>query len=610
MQHSLAAWSVSAPEITIALNAKGTQLRTKPSKSTIRLRNRLANKSPAEVDNFWKQKYARSKSKLNRSKVPQPTDVSSQTDVPTASDLTLSPSPTATATADLQSRAPTPTPKPTLEPGPSDGVDPSTKPLDGPSEDQATPVLEQDLQSHAPTPTLKPSLEPSPSDGVDPSTKPLDAPSEDQATPVLEHDSPPASQPGSPSTTPLPSLRNPSSTRSPSPTSSDTSLGGDRKALLQSLAAQADILLEAVENWRISEDVTNLLDSRLKAASNLLRQPTGVKKRLEFLSHLEHIGRVVDQSAFLERSPLQAVHSHGYLHSQEIFGAGCSIHWHVGRRQILVGLTGLLSGVRDWLSQPSPTLTAILNLIIDMTNNNYSHGFMNATQVKRLKSGSWLSDDMIDYALGNFRCEDAVVHGASKDILICSSGLMPRMARLARTTVDVDGLDDSDDDDENSGKLDQETVKSLCALETVFNRDVLRHIRKIILPVCTGDHWILVHCNLADLVIDILDSRSNKVPKRAQGKHYSIYIERFCLWLKMLIDKYVLPFEDPVENSTLWTLKTPFAVAKANCNVHEDFPYQKNDNDCGLYVIKFAEHLLNGETINHDDVPRLNYIFT
>ncbi|KAF7423053.1 hypothetical protein PC9H_011217 [Pleurotus ostreatus] len=255
MQHSLAAWSVSAPEITIALNAKGTQLRTKPSKSTIRLRNRLANKS--------------------RSKVPQPTDVSSQTDVPTASDLTLSPSPTATATADLQSRAPTPTPKPTLEPGPSDGVDPSTKPLDGPSEDQATPVLEQDLQSHAPTPTLKPSLEPSPSDGVDPSTKPLDAPSEDQATPVLEHDSPPASQPGSPSTTPLPSLRNPSSTRSPSPTSSDTSLGGDRKALLQSLAAQADILLEAVENWRISEDVTNLLDSRLKAASNLLRQPTG-----------------------------------------------------------------------------------------------------------------------------------------------------------------------------------------------------------------------------------------------------------------------------------------------------------------------------------------------
>ncbi|KAJ8690931.1 hypothetical protein PTI98_010549 [Pleurotus ostreatus] len=362
MQHSLAAWSVSAPEITIALNAKGTQLRTKPSKSTIRLRNRLANKSPAEVDNFWKQKYARSKSKLNRSKVPQPTDVSSQTDVPTASDLTLSPSPTATATADLQSRAPTPTPKPTLEPGPSDGVDPSTKPLDGPSEDQATPVLEQDLQSHAPTPTLKPSLEPSPSDGVDPSTKPLDAPSEDQATPVLEHDSPPASQPGSPSTTPLPSLRNPSSTRSPSPTSSDTSLGGDRKALLQSLAAQADILLEAVENWRISEDVTNLLDSRLKAASNLLRQPTGVKKRLEFLSHLEHIGRVVDQSAFLERSPLQAVHSHGYLHSQEIFEAGCSIHWHVGRRQILVGLTGLLSGVRDWLSQPSPTLTAILNL--------------------------------------------------------------------------------------------------------------------------------------------------------------------------------------------------------------------------------------------------------
>lgn len=59
------------------------------------------------------------------------------------------------------------------------------------------------------------------------------------------------------------------------------------------------------------------------------------------------------------------------------------------------------------------------------------------------------------------------MHGASKDILICSSGLMPRMARLARTTVDVDGLDDSDDDDENSGKLDQETVKSLCALETV-----------------------------------------------------------------------------------------------------------------------------------------------
>lgn len=37
-----------------------------------------------------------------------------------------------------------------------------------------------------------------------------------------------------------------------------------------------------------------------------------------------------------------------------------------------------------------------------------------------------------------------------------------------------------------------------------------------------------------------------------------------------------------------------------NCDLtYPQFPFQQNDNDCGVYVVKYAQHLLSGETVNH-----------
>lgn len=95
------------------------------------------------------------------------------------------------------------------------------------------------------------------------------------------------------------------------------------------------------------------------------------------------------------------------------------------------------------------------------------------------------------------------------------------------------------------------------------------------------------------------------------------------MWLHVLYEKFGLDIEDPIDNPELWTLRTPFPVqpSKVNCFSYFpprwspdylpqllQFPYQVNDYDCGLFVIKYAEHLVSGRTINHDARAPRSYL--
>ncbi|KAL0954394.1 hypothetical protein HGRIS_003378 [Hohenbuehelia grisea] len=166
--------------------------------------------------------------------------------------------------------------------------------------------------------------------------------------------------------------------------------------------------------------------------------------------------------------------------------------------------------------------------------------------------------------------------------------LMPRLKRLTR-----------------AGEPTADTVSNLCSLTEVFNSETLRSIKKILIPVNHGgSHWILVHCNLVELVVEILDSRADKVAKKNWPSCYNSHIKNVCLWLKMLDDRFNLQYEDPITNPEMWSLRTPFPVKPANT-----FPYQKNDDDCGMFVIMYAKPLLTGNSINHDGVPDCDRLY-
>lgn len=272
----------------------------------------------------------------------------------------------------------------------------------------------------------------------------------------------------------------PSTSPSPAPSSTLTRVSVEVEStsiLLEFAASQADLLLHRIDQWLNAFHVKSLLATQLEQAERLLRPSTPARGQT-FLRHLERISStmIALENAYVASADFYAHFQSLVLHipKDRLLEVTSTIKDTVDTRsKILVGLTSLLNSVRSWLSEPSPNLSGTLNLVvlpatllsplsahfllqlIDMTTNDYKHGFLTSAQVAKLKSGAWLSDDVLNYGLGrifsiefpgapsdyrrcpgNPYCSDAILRGDHEDILVCSVMLMPRIQQLKASDVD------------------------------------------------------------------------------------------------------------------------------------------------------------------------------
>ena len=110
----------------------------------------------------------------------------------------------------------------------------------------------------------------------------------------------------------------------------------------------------------------------------------------------------------------------------------------------------------------------------------------------------------------------------------------------------------------------------------IFNKDFL------IIPVCTGCHWLLVVLKMnqgAGISMVLFDSANRLQQSSSQSHRPSV--ER--LIKNYLKDEWAATGKHEVKTKSVWFEDVCYA----------DVPQQPNETDCGVYVIKFFAEFLN-----------------
>ncbi|KAF8060124.1 hypothetical protein FPV67DRAFT_1673910 [Lyophyllum atratum] len=141
----------------------------------------------------------------------------------------------------------------------------------------------------------------------------------------------------------------------------------------------------------------------------------------------------------------------------------------------------------------------------------------------------------------------------------------------------------------------------------------IRTVHKIIIPVSLDNHWVLLHADLKNLRIQILDSwKANYKPQvqwtNSQHAHLiqviitSVPVASGILSSEQhahLIQSMVLLLDKIRGQFGRDCVGDPERFRK---EPHVLVPFQGNDFDCGIYTVMFARHLQYGLEVNHKDV--------
>jgi sentrin-specific protease 1 len=118
------------------------------------------------------------------------------------------------------------------------------------------------------------------------------------------------------------------------------------------------------------------------------------------------------------------------------------------------------------------------------------------------------------------------------------------------------------------------TFKYLNVIKWNYNTDIFS-FDKILLPINIDNmHWVLVVVFIKSSTIIYYDSLLSN------SKTANLILVNILKWLK-------IEGEIRNRNSNLWTT-----------TINDSIPKQENTYDCGLYIIKFAEYIIKGETLN------------
>ncbi|XVF65672.1 hypothetical protein PTKIN_Ptkin09bG0268500 [Pterospermum kingtungense] len=114
----------------------------------------------------------------------------------------------------------------------------------------------------------------------------------------------------------------------------------------------------------------------------------------------------------------------------------------------------------------------------------------------------------------------------------------------------------------------------------------LKGVRKVFLPMCLHEHWLLFYADIDDKKLLWLDSNGHSRMSNLSEKHV----------IRRWFSEFLLPSLGHDQKD--WSFHVP-----------NDIPLQKNSVDCALFVMKYADCLTHGNCFpfSQEDVPHFRY---
>ncbi|KAJ8521323.1 hypothetical protein ONZ45_g1971 [Pleurotus djamor] len=244
------------------------------------------------------------------------------------------------------------------------------------------------------------------------------------------------------------------------------------------------------------------------------------------------------------------------------------------RVTLRIALRTIVFPFYHWSSRSSMLLAKLLAYVTAQTiPDDYSCGILRSKSVQMLAPTTWIDDDVINYFSGNPSGQQLVILG-NGEVLFCSPLFWSSLLAKYRTKTLKDMLWDG-----------------------ILNLHSMSKIKRILVPIhYHQNHWILAHCNLRDLIIEIYDTLPSSPSSGSEQPQYGEEVDVIKAWLSVLRNRFKSTY--PPSEREPWTIKAPMV----------DVPEQGNPNDCGVYVIMFVRHLTTGYKVNHDNVHRMEKI--
>ncbi|XVF68759.1 hypothetical protein PTKIN_Ptkin11bG0027000 [Pterospermum kingtungense] len=119
-----------------------------------------------------------------------------------------------------------------------------------------------------------------------------------------------------------------------------------------------------------------------------------------------------------------------------------------------------------------------------------------------------------------------------------------------------------------------------------FKQEDLKGVRKVFLPMCLYEHWLLFYADIDNKKLLWLDS--NKHSRTSNNSEKQV----ICCWFL----EFVLPSMGHVQKD--WSFDVP-----------NDIPLQKNSVDCAIFLMKYADCLTHGNffPFSQEDMAHFRY---